>query len=130
MTDAPIKIARTVRGYEEGDCVVIHHDEDPRFTEETPDIEWLAKLQEDGEPLWIVISGDGRILRNMAERAVLDAARLPFFCLDKRWQHTSIEEYAWKFMKVWPKIKAAAEAGPGSIFKITAGTSLHVESIK
>jgi hypothetical protein len=41
-----------------------HHDQDPRFNERMTDIEWVSVLGKD-EPAWIVLSGDGAILRKI-----------------------------------------------------------------
>jgi len=127
---APIAIARMVRAIEGTATTIRHHDEESRFNPKTADTEWMKKLGEDGEPPWIVISGDGRILKNRAERAVLDEVGLPFFCLDKPWPNTPIYEYAWKFMKVWPKIvDTACQRKAGAIFKISAGSSLSIDQL-
>jgi hypothetical protein len=107
---------------------IVHHDEDRRFKKDTPDIEWMATLAADGEPNWVVISGDGRILKNRVERAVLREARLPFFCLAKQWPNTPIYEYAWKFMKVRPVIVENAEQGRALVFTVASGGSLKVEA--
>ncbi len=125
----PIPIARMVRAIEEGQHEIRHHDEDERFGPKTTDTEWMTALATDTAPLWIVISGDGRILRNKAERKVLEEVGLTFFCLDKPWPNTELYEYAWKFMKVWPKILAHAKKGEGIIFRISAGSALNVNAV-
>ncbi len=58
---------------------------------------------------------------------MLDDVGLPFFCLDKPWPNTEIYEYAWKFMKAWPKITHAASVGKGRLFSVKAGSALSVE---
>jgi hypothetical protein len=40
--------------------------DDDRFGETTPDVEWLKTLADD-DPRWVIISGDGRILKNKGE---------------------------------------------------------------
>jgi hypothetical protein len=112
----PLAIAQMVRAIDGGKYAIVHHDEDKRFHEKTTDTEWMRILRVDGEPFWNVVSGDGRILKNKAERPVLDETGLPFFCLDKQWPSTGIYEYAWRFMKVWPRITAAALHGKGRIY--------------
>lgn len=94
------RLARMVDEFEEYHTTR-HHDS--RFENDTPDVEWLAALAADDEP-WIVISGDGRILRNKVERQALREAGLTFFCMGSSWSHMRIHEYAWKFIKVWPEI--------------------------
>jgi hypothetical protein len=125
----PIAITKMVRGFEEGKHTFRHFDEDARFENNALDLEWIARLGEEGPPLWIVISGDARILRNKPERTLLEKMGLPFFCLDKPWPNTGLYEYAWKFMKVWPKILEAAEQKRGRIFKVSAGTALHLDML-
>src|SRR5947209_6199521 len=85
------------------DHAVRHHDDDGRFDEHTEDIAWIQALAADPTP-WIVVSGDGRILKNRAERAALDEAGLTFFCMNKQWMSMGIHDYAWRFVKVWPEI--------------------------
>ena len=126
---APIAFARMVRGFEGDAHLVRHHDEDSRFTTTTPDEQWIASLSTEGEPYWIVISGDGRILKNKAQRAVLDEARLPFFYLARPWINLPIREQAWKFMKVWPSIVDHAEARVGRLFEVRGGSSLKIDII-
>jgi hypothetical protein len=127
---APIAIARMVRGIEGDSVTVRHHDEDERSTRTTPDEEWIRALAGDREPVWVVVSGDGRILKNKAQRAVLVEAGLPFFCLVKPWPNLELYEYAWKFAKVWPGILACARAGKGHIFEVHGGSSLKVEPVE
>ncbi|HKI33466.1 MAG TPA: hypothetical protein VKA46_16545 [Gemmataceae bacterium] len=126
---AAVALARMVRGFEGSKVLIRHHDEDGRFTTTTADEVWISTLAADGDPLWLVISGDGRILRNKAQRAVLDGAKLPFFYLAKGWINRPIHEQAWKFMKVWPEILARARQGKGRIFEVTSGSSLKVDVI-
>jgi predicted nuclease of predicted toxin-antitoxin system len=75
----PIRLARMVAAYEQ-EHTVRHHDDDNRFHRETPDIEWIKALAAD-EPPWIVVSADGRILKNKVERAALISSGLVYFCL-------------------------------------------------
>jgi hypothetical protein len=116
--------------YEE-DFTVRHHDHDPRFDRETPDTEWLRALGGDGDPCWVVLSGDGRILTNRVERQVLREVNLTFFCMTKTWTHMLIHEYVWKFLKVWPHIVADARASIGTpaLFEVGGGRALKVRRI-
>src|SRR5947208_1955029 len=125
----PIALARMVRAIDGANLEIVHHDEDPRFNPKTTDIEWLQAIRGDGDPPWIIVSGDGAILKNKVERQVLDEVGLPYFCLDGAWPKKEIYEYAWKFMKVWPKIVATAKNSKGRIFKISAGSSLKIEKL-
>lgn len=86
-------------------------------------------LGEDDEP-WVLVSGDGRILRNKAERSVLQSTGLPFFCLAPGWLKMKLPEYAWKFVKVWPSIVEHAQHHRGRIFVVNAGHSSKVEPLR
>lgn len=107
-----------------------HLDRDDRFNERTPDTEWLSALAAD-DPPWVIVSGDGRILRNKAERQVLREANLTFFCMSRQWGKMKIAEYAWKFIRVWPDIVKAAEASISvpKIFEVSGGHGLKVSEI-
>ena len=116
-------LARMVDIYERGHTV-IHHDDDGRFGPTTTDIEWIKALAAD-DPPWIVLSGDGRILRNKAESAALEEARLTFFCMSKTWSHMPIHEYTWKFLKLWPEIVEGSKGTTPRIFEV-AGAKIDL----
>jgi hypothetical protein len=124
----PLRIARMVNAYEV-DHTVQHHDEDRRFSITTPDKEWIAAIAADA-PSWVVISGDGRILRNKAERAALDAAKLTFFWMTKPWSNMPIHQYAWKFIRVWPEILENALHGKAKLFEVAGGKALKVGPLR
>jgi hypothetical protein len=123
----PHRLARMVDAYET-DHTVRHHDDDPRFKESTTDVEWLTALAAD-DPRWIIVSGDGRILKNRAERAALEEANLSCVCLTKAWMNMAIHEFAWKFLRVWPEIAENAKVGVPSIFEVAGGRALKVTLI-
>jgi hypothetical protein len=124
----PIRVVRMINAYET-EHAIRHHDEDNRFTPTTSDIEWMTILGKD-DPTWIVVSGDGRILKNKVERAALQEARLKFFCLAKAWLTMRIHEYAWKFVKVWPEIVENAKTSKASVFEVAGGKSLKITPLK
>lgn len=127
---APIALARMVRAIDKV-TTVQHHDEDERFNPKTPDIEWMKVLCDDGDPLWIVLSGDGHILRNRAERKVLDEVRLPYCCLSDNFMNFGIYDQAWRLIRVWPEIVKTANQknARGGIFHIRCGASLKIERV-
>ena len=123
------RLAAMVQAYE-AEHTARHLDRDDRFNEQTPDEEWLSVLGADEVP-WIVVSGDGRILRNKVERQVLREANLTFFCMSRQWGRMRFPEYAWKFIKVWPEIVRCAKdsiAVP-KIFEVSGGHGLKVSQI-
>ncbi len=77
----------------------------------------------------MVISGDGRILKNKAERSALRDAKLSFFCLSKQWMNLPKYEFAWKFVKVWPDILENTKlmASWQCVFEVTGGKSLKID---
>jgi hypothetical protein len=112
----------------ETDHTIRHHDEYGGFTQTTTDIEWITKLAA-GDPEWVVISGDGRILKKKMEAAALAKSKLRFFCLAGPWLQMDIYEHAWKFVKAWPQIVEHAKHSNRLIFKIAAGGALKVEPV-
>lgn len=113
--------------FEEKGLRLCHHDEDGRFVQQTSDVEWIGTLARDGEPAWIVISGDGRILKNRAERKALDEAGLLFFCLGKHWPSMAIHEFAWRFIKIWPGIVELSRTGKHRIYEVQSGGAMKIE---
>jgi hypothetical protein len=75
----PPQLARMVDALEREHAARSYYDDD-RFGDTTSDVEWINVLAAD-DPPWIVISGDGRMLKNKTERSALKEARLTFFCL-------------------------------------------------
>lgn len=73
------------------------------FPRSTPDVDWIAAVSK-WETKPVVVSGDGRILRNKVERAVLKEAQLTWFCLASGWTNLDWSTYAWKLIKVWPAV--------------------------
>jgi hypothetical protein len=114
----PIRLARMIGVYEVKH-IVRHLDDDPRFHEQTGDVEWMRVLSKD-DPPWIVISADLGILRNRVERAVLREANLTFFCLKKQWMKTmEFYERAWRFLKLWPEIISKSDQNYPRIFEVS-----------
>jgi PIN like domain len=123
---AVIGLAKIVRAIDEKKYQIVHHDEDERFHETTPDVEWMQVISRD-DPAWIIISGDGRILKNKVEKQVLTETGLLFFCLDSAWQMARIYDCGWKFLKIWPTIVETAKKPKSKIYRIHGGSSLKIE---
>src|SRR3954451_25325264 len=84
------RLARMVDIYER-EHRVSHHDEDDRLSPKTTDIEWIKILGAD-DPAWIVLSGDGKILRNKTEMKAVSEAKSTFSAwpsLGPTWAFTS-----------------------------------------
>jgi hypothetical protein len=89
------------------------------FKEGTPDKEWMPVVASWGDDV-VVVSGDGRILRNRAEKQVLKECRRTFVCLAPVWPKLPWEEYAWRFVKVWPDIiKNVQQARYPTVFEVS-----------
>jgi hypothetical protein len=82
---------------------VRHHDDDPRFTKISTDIEIIQTLYNE-DPEWIFVGGDGKILRNKAELAVLAECDLTYLMFNHNWCNKRIEDTCWMLVKVWPII--------------------------
>jgi PIN like domain len=109
---------------------VRHHDQDPRFNERTTDIEWVSVLGKD-VPTWVVLSGDGAILKNRAELKALKEAKLTYFCMSNRWSKMKTSEYAWRLIKIWPDIVEKAKRAylRPQIFEVSGGKSNKIDLI-
>lgn len=119
-------LARMVNEMDREHSVVSYYD-DGRFEATTPDVEWIKALAAD-DPPWIVVSGDGRILKNKTELSALKEAKLTFFCLSSQWMHMNFyREQAWKFIKAWPDIVENAKGTSQRIFEVSGGAGLKVE---
>lgn len=112
--NVPVALARMLSHYDRAHTVIYHDD---RFEKSTPDTEWLPAVAR-WDPVPAVISGDGRILRNPAELQVLRSLPLTFFLFADGWAGMPWRDRAWKAIKVWPEVVAAASPRRPSIFRI------------
>lgn len=67
------------------------------------DIEWIEFLRHSPED-WIFITGDGRVLKNRAERAALHSAGLHGFVLAAAYQRTPLNQTAGTLVWRWPDL--------------------------
>src|SRR5271165_3702871 len=123
----PPQLARMVDVLEREHTARSYYDDD-RFGDATPDVKWIKVLAAD-DPPWIIVSGDGRILKNKTELSALKEAKLTFFCLSRQWMNMNIYEQAWKFIKVWPEIVENAKGSTPRIYEISGGAELKVERV-
>lgn len=82
---------------------IVHHDDDGRFHSSSEDVEILSALHRE-DPEWIFVGGDGRILRNKAELAVLAELNLTYLLFNRAWCNKPIEDTCWMLIKGWPNI--------------------------
>ena len=124
--NVPIALARMLGHYDLTHTVVYHDD---LFERTTPDTEWLQIIAE-RDPVPVVVSGDGRILRNPAELQVLRGLPITFFLFVGAWLNLKWPEFAWKAIKIWPEVVAAASPRRPSVFRIPVSASkVELESL-
>jgi hypothetical protein len=70
------------------------------------DLEWIELLKRSPER-WMFITGDGRLLKNAAERAALRSAGLHGFVLAPGYQKTSLNQVASLLVWKWPELLQA-----------------------
>jgi len=80
------------------------------------DLEWISHLQADNAS-WIFISGDGRILKNRAERTALRSAGLHGFVMAPAYQRSPLNQVAATIVWKWPEIDG--------VIKLVAAPSMH-----
>jgi PIN domain-containing protein len=89
------------------------------FNHNTKDIDWITRLSAESAD-WIVITGDQRIRRNMAERAAWKRAGLRAFVLAPAYQKTPINQCASVILWRWPAMEQFIKlAVPGSMFELS-----------
>jgi hypothetical protein len=104
-----VRTARILAVYEgAGGNLVRHHNDDKRFTRTSSDIEIITTLYED-DPNWVFVGGDGKILRNKAERLALSECNLMYLFLHSTWCNKRIEDTCWMMLKIWPRVVVEIE---------------------
>ena len=100
------------------------------FQRGTPDIEWMEEVASwDESETTVVVGGDGRILTNEVEKQVLKNSKLTFVLLARGWLHLEWPVYAWKIIRVWPRIvRNVEQAHYPMVFKVAVG-GLTIETI-
>lgn len=123
--NVPVALARMLGHYDRQHSIIYLDD---RFGKTTPDSEWLSAIA-DWDPIPVVVSGDGRILKNPAELQVLRGLPLTFFHFAEGWAQMPWKERAWKAIRVWPEVVSAASPRRPSIFRVPVST-VKVEFIR
>lgn len=81
-----------------------------KFDRDTPDVEWIHALDEEGG--WIVISHD-RFKKGSLEKEALRRAGLKVFVLAKQWNKHSFWDNSVSLIRWWPTIIRTAEVLEG-----------------
>lgn len=99
-----VRTARMLDIYE-GPSVhrVRHHNDDQRFNKKSEDVEIIRTLYEE-DPNWIFVGGDGKILRNKVELAVLAECNLTYLVFNHVWCNKPIVDTCWMIIKGWPRV--------------------------
>ena len=93
------------------------------------DIDWIEHLQASRE-VWIFISGDGRVLKNPAERAALRTAGLHGFILAKAYQKTPMNQVAATLIWKWPEIVQVTKLlDPPAMHEIAIGKTTKLRQL-
>jgi hypothetical protein len=69
------------------------------------DLEWIQMLAERDDGPWIIITGDGRILKNKPERTALRQSGLSGFVLAPAYQKTPLNQVASLLIWRWPEME-------------------------
>jgi hypothetical protein len=92
---------------------------DYSLSHKSSDIDWIARLSADPAP-WIVITGDQRIRKNIAERSAWIRAGLKAFVLAPEYQKTPVHQCASILLWRWPEMEQFINlAAPGSMFELS-----------
>jgi phosphoglycerol transferase MdoB-like AlkP superfamily enzyme len=88
------------------------------FAHDTKDVDWIKQLGADND-VWIVITGDHRIRRNLAERTAWIKAGLKAFVLANAYQKTPVHQCASVLLWRWPEMRTfISSAATGSMFEL------------
>ncbi len=80
------------------------------------DVEWIEMLAADSA-VWVVVTGDNRILKNPAERAAFQSAGLRGFVLSPAYQRTPLHQCASFLLWRWPEME--------QILNLVGGAALY-----
>lgn len=93
------------------------------------DIDWISYLRQQPDN-WIFVSGDGRILRNPAERAALRSAGLHGFILAPAYQKTPMNQVAATIVWKWPEVlQVTSLLEPPSMHEIPIGKNTKLRQM-
>lgn len=88
-----------------------------KFSPETEDAVWIAKLSSEGH--WVVISGDRRITRNKAEYQAFRNSRLIGFFLSRGLGKAKVVKQTERLLALWESIaQLASTVEGGAMFEL------------
>lgn len=102
----PPVFATTLHGFVQHDGHAAFHIKDvPTLPKgrNTADIEWIDFLRSAPDE-WVFVTGDGRVLKNRAERFALRSAGLIGFVLASAYQRTPLNQTAATLVWRWPEL--------------------------
>ena len=109
-------LATTLDGYVRHLGHAAHHIRTLPCGANASDVEWIDMLLRSGDE-WIVITGDGRLQRNKAERAAFRQAALKGFVLAPAYQKTPLHQTAAILVWRWPEME--------HLIRLVAAPALH-----
>jgi hypothetical protein len=117
------RIARTLQALFADDHTIIALRE--KFSTSVTDVGWITALDADGG--WAVLTKDLSIRSRPHERAALDRSRIVYFFLSGSWNRYSVEETAWRLIRLVPKMSAQTDLADRGRFElpINAGSKLR-----
>jgi hypothetical protein len=119
----PARLAKAVQILAAPDHEVIHLRE--KFPPDTPDEVWMAGLAKELD--WVIVSGDIRIGKNPHEVKAWRAAGHTIFFLKPGWTNYEFWIQAYKFVKCFPDIIAAAQKAKSGEFFMVLGNGKIVK---
>ena len=88
-----------------------------KFAADTKDDVWISTLAQEGD--WIIISGDPRISRGMAEKAAWIESKLTAFFFGDSWQTRRLVVQASELLRWWDDIvRLGKMASPGTGYSL------------
>ena len=87
-----------------------------KFESNTPDAEWIQVL--DRERGWAVLTMDLRIRTRPHERVALDNSRIVYFFLAGSWRRFTVEEQAWRLIRLIPKMAQQTDIADRGRFEL------------
>lgn len=107
--------------------IIAHLD---KFKQGIPDIEWMKEIASwNDNSTTVAVCGDGRILKNKAEKQVLKECNLMFVYLAPGWTNLQWPEFAWKIIKIWPDIVRNVEQANCPMLFEVASRSLKIKTM-